>query len=118
MIGDCLLRDLRHSGLFRSVFSYRDMEEIPLVLKGGVGEFFEAEEGDGRRAVLAVHLMLVDLSAREPGGRVVFQKNYRFAEPVTEKTVPGFVRAMSRAMDKLSAQAVGDVHKAVAGRMR
>ena len=118
MIGDCLLRDLRHSGLFRSVFSCRDMEDIPMVLKGGVGEFFEADEGGGRRAVLSVHLMLVDLSAREPGGRLVFQKNYRFEEPVVEKTVPGFVRAMSRAVEKLSAQAVGDVHEAVAGRMR
>ena len=116
MIGDCLLRDLRSSGLFRSVFSYRDMEDIPLVLKGGVGEFFEADEGGGRRAVLSVHLMLVDLSAREPGGRVVFQKNYRFEEPVAKKTLPGFVRAMSRAAEKLSARAIGDVYQAVKGK--
>ncbi len=116
MIGDSLLRDLRHSGLFRSVFSYRDMENIPLVLKGGVGEFFESDEGDGRRAVLSMHLMLVDLSAREPGDRVVFQKNYRYEEPVAEKTVPGFVRAMSRAVEKLSEQAVGDLHQAVGDR--
>lgn len=115
MVGDCLLRDLRHSGLFRAVFSYRDIEDIPLVLKGGVAEFFEADEGGGRRAVLSIHLTLLDQSAREAGGRVVFQKNYRCEEPVEEKTVPGFVRAMSRAAEKLSAQAVGDVYQAVQG---
>ena len=113
MIGDCLLRDMRHSGLFRSVFSYRDLEDIPLILKGGVGEFFEMDEDGGRRAVLSIHLTLLDQSTREEGGRVVFQRNYRCEEPVEEKTVPGFVRAMSRAAEKLSEQAVEDIYRAV-----
>lgn len=116
MVGDFLLRDLRNSGLFRSVFSYRDMENDPLVLKGEVGEFLEADEGDSRKAVLSVHLTLMDLSARDAWGRVIFQRNYRFEEPVAENTVPGFVRAMSRAMEKLSEQAVGDVYQAVKGK--
>jgi len=43
----------------------------------------------------------------------MFQKNYRFEEPVVEQTVPGFVQAMSKAMEKLSRQAIGDVYSAI-----
>jgi cholesterol transport system auxiliary component len=113
MVSDYLLRDLRQSGLFKSVFSYRDLDDIPLVLKGGVGEFFEADEKGGRKAILSVDLTLMDLSQKDTVSRVIFQKNYRFEESVVEQTVPGFVQAMSKAMEKLSRQAIGDVYSAI-----
>lgn len=116
MVGDYLLRDLRQSGLFKAVFSYRDPDDISLVLKGGVGEFFEADEKGIRKAVLAVSLTLMDLTQRDISSRVLFQKNYRLEEPVAEQTVQGLVHAMSSAMEKLSRQVLGDLYGAIKNR--
>jgi ABC-type uncharacterized transport system auxiliary subunit len=116
MVGDSLLRDLRAAGIFKSVFSWRDMENIPLILKGGVGEFYESDEKDGRKATLSVHITVIDTKSRELTKQVIFQKNYRYAEPVTEKSVQGFAQAMSLAVEKLSGQVITDIYTAVKSR--
>lgn len=118
MIGDCLLRDLRAAGVFKSVFSYRDEANPPLLLQGGVGEFYENDVGDGRFAVLSVDITLLDTTQKEFTRQVVFQKNYRYEEPLTEKTVPGFAGAMSRAARKLSGQMILDIHSAISDRKK
>jgi cholesterol transport system auxiliary component len=112
MVGDSLLRDLRAAGIFKSVFSWRDMENTPLVLKGGVGEFYESDQADGRKAILSVHVTLMDTTSSELTKQIVFQKNYRYEEPLTEKTVQGFVLAMSRAVEKLSGEIMADICEA------
>ena len=116
MVGDSLLRDLRGAGIFKSVFSWRDMENIPLILKGGVGEFYESDEKDGRKAILSVHITLMDTTQKELTKQIIFQKYYRYEEPVTENTVQGFARAMSRAAEKLSGQTTTDIYTAVKSR--
>ena len=116
MVGDSLLRDLRAAGIFKSVFSYRDMENTPFILKGGVGEFYESDEKDGRKAILSVHIAVIDTTSRELTKQIVFQKNYRFEEPVAEKTVQGFAQAMSRAVEKLSGQVITDIREAIKNR--
>ena len=113
MVGDSLLRDLRAAGIFKSVFSWRDVGNMPFILKGGVGEFYESDEKDGRKAILSVHITLMDTTSRELTKQIVFQKNYRYEEPVTEKTVQGFAQAMSRAVEKLSGQVITDVREAI-----
>lgn len=116
MVGDSLLRDLRAAGIFKSVFSYRDMGNTPLILKGGVGEFYESDEKDGRKAILSVHIAVIDTTSRELTKQIIFQKNYRYEEPVTEKTVQGFAQAMSRAVEKLSGQVITDIREAIKNR--
>ncbi|PKN60500.1 MAG: hypothetical protein CVU53_02775 [Deltaproteobacteria bacterium HGW-Deltaproteobacteria-11] len=116
MVGDSMLRDLRAAGIFKSVFSYRDLENASLLLKGGVGEFYESDEKDGRKAILSVHITLMDTTQKELTKQIIFQKNYRYEEPVTEQTVQGFARAMSRAAEKLSGQVITDVHEAMKNR--
>ena len=113
MIGDSLLRDLRAAGVFKSVFSYRDMQDTSFLLKGGIGEFYESDEADGRKAILSVHITLMDASQKELTKQIVFQKTYRYEEPLTEQTVQGLARAMSRAAEKFSGQVVLDVHEAL-----
>jgi ABC-type uncharacterized transport system auxiliary subunit len=113
MVGDSILRDLRAAGIFKSVFSWRDMEESSLILKGGVNEFYESDEQGGRKAILSAHLTLMDTTSRELMEQVVFQKNYRYEEPVTDKTVTGFTQAMSRAVERLSRQIITDIHEAI-----
>jgi ABC-type uncharacterized transport system auxiliary subunit len=116
MVGDSLLRDLRAAGIFKSVFSWRDTENTPFILKGGVGEFYESDEKDGRKAILSVHITMLDTTSRELTKQIIFQKNYRYEEPVTEKTVQKFAQAMSRAADKLSGQVITDIHEAIKNR--
>jgi cholesterol transport system auxiliary component len=116
MVGDSLLRDLRAAGIFKSVFSYRDLENVSLLLKGGVGEFYESDEKDGRKVILSVHITLMDKTQKELTKQIIFQKNYRYEEPVTEQTVQGFARTMSRAAEKLSGQIITDIYKAVKSR--
>lgn len=116
MVGDSLLRDLRAAGIFKSVFSWRDMENTPFILKGGVGEFYESDEKDGRKAILSVHITVIDATSRELTKQVIFQKNYRYEELVTEKTVQEFAQAMSRAVEKLSGQVIADIYTAVKSR--
>jgi cholesterol transport system auxiliary component len=113
MVGDSLLRDLRAAGNFKSVFPWRDMENTPFVLRGGIGEFYESDETDGRKAILSVHITLMDTTQKELTKQIIFQKNYRCAEPVAEKTVLGFARAMSMAVERFSGQVIADVYGAM-----
>ena len=116
MVGDSMLRDLRSAGVFKSVFSYRDLESASLLLKGGIGEFYESDEKDGRKAILSVHITLMDTTQKELTKQIIFQKNYRYEEPVPEQTVQGFARAMSRAAEMLSGQIITDIYTAVKSR--
>jgi ABC-type uncharacterized transport system auxiliary subunit len=113
MVGDSLLRDLRAAGVFKSVFSLREMENTPFILKGGVGEFYESEEADGRKAILSVHITLMDTTQKELTKQIIFQKNYRYEEPLTEQTVQGSAQAMSRAVERVSGQVIADVYEAI-----
>ncbi len=116
MVGDSLLRDLRAVGVFKSVFSYRDPENASLLLKGGVGEFYESDEKDGRKAILSVYITLMDTTQKELTKQIIFQKYYRCEEALTEQTVQGFARAMSKAAEKLSRQIITDIYTAVKSR--
>ncbi len=113
MVGDSLLRDLRAAGVFKSVFSWREMENTPFILKGGVGEFYESDEPAGRKAILSVHITLMDTTQKELTKQIIFQKNYRYEEPLTEQTVQGSARAMSMAVEKVSRQVIADVYEAM-----
>jgi cholesterol transport system auxiliary component len=113
MVGDSLLRDLRAAGIFKSVLSYRDMENSPLILKGSVGEFYESDEKDDRKAILSVYITLMDTTQKELTKQIIFQKDYHYQKPVPEQTVQGFAQAMSRAAEKFSGQVITDIYEAI-----
>jgi cholesterol transport system auxiliary component len=113
MVTDYLLRDFRASGLFRAVFSYRRPEEARFTVEGGIEEFLELREGGGRKAVLGLEVTLLDRSKPEVSERVVFQKRYRAEEAAIDQSSEALARAMSQAMAALSAEIIGDVHRAV-----
>ncbi|MFZ5448045.1 MAG: hypothetical protein ACOZFS_05345 [Thermodesulfobacteriota bacterium] len=52
------------------------------------------------------------MTQQEITQRVVFQKNYRAAEPLIEKTPKGLAAAMSRAMQNLSGAIISDTYQA------
>ncbi len=116
MVTDYLLRDFEASGLFRAVFSYRNPESTRFRVEGGVQEFLESREKDGWKVLLALQVTLLDLDRPEVTRRVVFQKGYRAAQPITGESPEAFAAGMSEAMSQVSRAIMNDVHAAVAER--
>jgi uncharacterized lipoprotein YmbA len=113
MVTDYLIRDVRHAGLFRAVFSYRDAEASRFVIEGSVMEFLEVRQEDGLKALLTVTVTLLDLSQTEITKKVVFQKRYAHASLYKEKGPAGLARGLSESMELLSGQIMNDVYYAV-----
>jgi ABC-type uncharacterized transport system auxiliary subunit len=113
MVTDHLLRDLRKAGLFKAVFSYNDGEETRYLLEGQVLEFLESKEKDGRKAVFDLNVTLQDLAKKEVPERIVFQRHYRYTEPLELTTCECLAQAMSKAMETFSRQLMMDLSKAV-----
>jgi ABC-type uncharacterized transport system auxiliary subunit len=116
MATEYLTRDLRNSGLFRAVISYNDSKETRYLLEGQVEEFLDASEKDGRKAVLSLNVTFLDLKKRDTAEEVLFQRDYKVAEPYTEKTPAAFAQGMSKAMEKISRQIILDLQAAVKNR--
>jgi cholesterol transport system auxiliary component len=116
MVTDYLVRDFRHSGLFRAVFSYRQPESARFLVGGGVEEFVEAKEAGGWNAVLGLYVTVLDLKESDVTEKVVFQKKYRVVQPINGESPESFATGMSEAMARASVQIVGDVRAAVKDR--
>ena len=116
MAAEYLVRDLRNCGLFRAVISYNGSEETRYLLEGQVDEFLEANEKDGRKAVLGLNVTLLDLTKRNTAEKVIFQRDYKAVEPCIEKTPAALAQGMSKAMEKISGQIVLDLQDAVKSR--
>jgi len=112
MVTDYLLRDLRESGLFKAVFGPDSSGNHRFKLEGGVAEFQELDASNGWQASLALTVTLLDTEREELPQRVIFQKNYRFLEPLPEKTPQGLAQGMSRAMEQVSARIINDTYEA------
>jgi ABC-type uncharacterized transport system auxiliary subunit len=113
MVTDFLIRDLRYSGLFQAVFSYNQTEETRYLLEGQVNEFLESKDKDGLKAVLSLNITFFDLSKKETTAKVVFQRDYRYTEPLEKETYGGLAQAMSKAMERFSRQMMTDLHQAM-----
>ena len=116
MATECLIRDLRNSGLFRAVISYSDSGDSRYLLEGQVDEFLEVSEKDGSKAVLSLNVTLLDLKKRERGERMIFQRDYKVAEPFAEKTPAALAQGMSKAMGEISRQILSDLQKVLKSR--
>ena len=116
MVTDYLVRDFRYSGLFRAVFSYRQPEPVRFVVDGGLEEFVEAKEADGWKAVLGLHVTLLDQKQPDVTEKVVFQRRYRVVQPINGESPESFATGMSAAMERISAEIMTDVSSAMKGR--
>jgi cholesterol transport system auxiliary component len=116
MTGEYLVRDLRNCGLFRAVISYDDSMETRYLLEGQVDEFLEVSEKDGRKAILGLNVIFLDLKKRDAAERVIFQRDYKTVEPYPERTPTALAQGMSRAMEKISRQIILDLRDAVKNR--
>jgi ABC-type uncharacterized transport system auxiliary subunit len=113
MITDALYRDLLAAGLFGTVYSYRSMEPSSYRLLGSVDDFLEVNDKDGRHALVTVHATLTDLTRGDGEKRVLFQRSYRFTEPVTRETASALAEGMSKAVAALSRALLDDIRSAL-----
>lgn len=116
LVTDFLLRDFRRAGPFRAVFAEGEPQPARFLLHGYLEAFEEIEGSNGRVAALAATATLFDLSRKELPERILFQKGYRFEEPLPSMSARGLARAMSRAAERFATQLVRDVHTAAARR--
>jgi cholesterol transport system auxiliary component len=114
LVSDFLVRDLRDSGLFKAVFSYRDSQTGRFSLEGGVERFLELDAKNGSKAVLSLNATLLDLSQGLVSRRVVFQRWYRAEAPLAQANARALAKGMSRAMAEISGRLTNDVYRAMA----
>ncbi|MDR2017747.1 MAG: ABC-type transport auxiliary lipoprotein family protein [Syntrophobacterales bacterium] len=113
MVTDHFVRDLRNSGMFAGVFSYRESESTRFVLEGGVEEFLEVDEQREGRAVLCLNVALIDTTQTEITKRLIFQKKYRHEEPIKEQTPVSLTQGMSASMKRLSDEIMRDIYASI-----
>ena len=113
LVSDYLLRDLRSANLFKGVFNYRSNESSRYLLAGDVEEFQEYIGKEDRQAIVSLNATLLDTTRTGLPDRILFQKNYRIAEPIDEKGPAGVAKGMSRAVAKVSRLLLSDIFNVV-----
>ncbi len=113
MLTDCLLRDLRVSGMFRAVFSCYNYENARFLLEGYVEAFTGLYEENPGKALLRLNITLVDRESENLISGVLFQKNYQTSETLESRTPGGLARGMSKAVSSLSGEIIKDIYKAI-----
>ena len=105
-----LARDLRDSGLFKAVFTYKSHLAATYALEGSVDEFFEQDTPQGWNAVLGLSIILEVLKEPDVSKRILFQKSYRVILPCKEEHPRGLAETMSLAMQEVSEKIIRDVY--------
>ena len=113
LVSDYLLRDLRSSNLFQGVFNYRSNESSRYLLAGDVEEFQEYIDKEDHQAIVSLNVTLLDTARPALPDRILFQKSYRIAEPIDEKSPAGLAKGMSRAVAKVSRLLLSDIFNVV-----
>ncbi|HKW33942.1 MAG TPA: ABC-type transport auxiliary lipoprotein family protein [Candidatus Acidoferrum sp.] len=91
MIQEVLLRELRASGHYRTVYAQRSSTNGDFLLRGRLYDFKEVSE-KGMIARMGVDFEMRDLKS----GATVWTHYYRHDEPVNGKNVPAVVAALDR----------------------
>jgi ABC-type uncharacterized transport system auxiliary subunit len=115
MVTERLLRDMRHAGIFKTIFSYEEAGEGRFILRGYVEEFMEVDEGERSWASLMVHVTLSDTFEKNQPNPRILQKTYKYEEYFKEKEPQELAKAMSVAMEKFSQELIGDLYRFAGG---
>lgn len=113
MIADLLARDFASSGVYEAVLHGPSLLRSDYELSGEVEELGE-RDSSGCVARVQLRLLLRRSGRAREGKAVLFQRPYQAEEPCRENDAPQLVAAMSRAMQRISAQVQEDVYAAIA----
>ena len=108
MVLSCLLRNFQASGLFLGgVFGTGTVVKPQYVLEGRLDVFCATAGKNGRSAVISVTATLIRKASNH---YTVFQKQYNGKELLKQDDPDGLARAMSAALEKISASMLTDVY--------
>ncbi|HJX34139.1 MAG TPA: ABC-type transport auxiliary lipoprotein family protein [Desulfatiglandales bacterium] len=111
MITSLLNRDIRYSGLFKTVTSHDSQYGARFSLGGEVEEFYEWDTEEGWKAVLSLSISLISVNERDVDKRVFYQKSYRATETCKQKNPRALAEALSLEMSRLSREIISDVYE-------
>lgn len=103
-----LARDFSDSGRFQAALSYESTLPCSHLITGVVEDFY-LQKGGTNEAVLSIAVNLVESKHRSPGNAILMQKKYRRGIESQTGDPHGFAKAMSTAMQQVSAEILRDV---------
>ncbi len=104
-------RDLKKSGLFKTVMLPGERApSISFRLGGIVDEFYELDGDKEWSGVLSLSINLTPEKKAEKAGMDIFQKTYSITEKLEKKNPASLAQALSRAMEKVSRQIGEDLY--------
>jgi len=111
MITSLLNRDIRYSGLFKTVTPYASQYGSQFSLGGEVEEFFEWDTEEGWKAVLSLNISLISVNERDVSKKVLYQKSYRATETCKQNNPGALAEALSLEMSRLSREIITDLYE-------
>lgn len=108
-----LYRDMKNSGLFKGVFTYDAGLAATHSISGSVDDFFEDDRTKAWEAVLSIDIVLTKENEHDLCKKIIFQKKYTTSKACDKKNPKALAKAMSNAMQELSAQIIADVYKSL-----
>lgn len=103
-----LARDFSDTGRFQAALSYESTLPYSHLITGVVEDFY-LQKGDTNEAVLSIAVNLVEGVHRNQGNAILMQKKYRLGIESQADGLQGFAKAMSTAMQQVSAEILRDV---------
>jgi cholesterol transport system auxiliary component len=110
LITSFLVRDMKHSGLFKAVLSYDSRLPSSFLVEGTVDEFFEFDTEERWEAVLSVGITLMAEHEPESSRKILFQKSFHARHPCARKHPRALAEAMSEAMSAVSKDILETLH--------
>jgi len=111
MITSLLNRDIRYSGLFKTVIPYASQYGSQFSLAGEVEEFFEWDTEEEWKAVLSLSISLISVNEKDVNKRILYQKSYRATETCKQKNPGALAEALSLEMSRLSREIIRDAYE-------
>lgn len=110
MVTHFLYRDLKQSGLFKTVCLPDSGAPFSHMLEGSVDEFFQWDAEENLRAVLFVSINLLEKNEKDARKKVLFQGTYSTSKPCKQKGPGAVAEAMSEAMKEVSGKIIEDLY--------
>jgi len=116
LVADVLARDFAEEGIFRAVQHARAPLTSDYRLAGEVEAIEEIVAADGCSANIELRVLLVNVRGTATDS-VLLRRGYSVQERCACDDAPALARALSIALERLSAELRGDVHAAVANHL-
>ena len=112
MVFRIMERDLAASGMAEGIIAPDSGLSATHEIRTAVTAFYERDERDGWYAELSMRISLIELHP-EHGTGILLEKTYSAAERLARRNPEGLARAMSKALERISASIVRDVATAI-----